>query len=54
VLRLIVGQGLGLVLAGVVVAIATALATTRLIAGVLYGVSAVIRRLTQGPSSCSA
>jgi predicted permease len=40
VLRLIIGQGIGLTLRGVAIGVALALATTRLLAGLLYGVSA--------------
>src|SRR5262249_26570039 len=40
VLRLIIGQGIRLTLRGVAIGAALALATTRLLAGLLYGVSA--------------
>ncbi len=40
ILRLIVGQGLGLTLAGVVIGIAAALALTRVMKGLLFGVTA--------------
>ena len=40
VLRLIIGQGIRLTLRGVVIGVALALATTQLLAGLLYGVSA--------------
>jgi putative ABC transport system permease protein len=40
VLRLIIGQGIKLTLKGVAIGVALALATTRLLAGLLYGVSA--------------
>jgi ABC-type antimicrobial peptide transport system permease subunit len=40
ILSLIVGQGAKLALVGVAIGIATALAVTRLLAGLLYGVGA--------------
>jgi len=40
ILRLVVGQGMGLTLIGIVVGVAVALALTRLMASLLYSVSA--------------
>jgi putative ABC transport system permease protein len=40
VLKMVVGQGMGLALTGMVIGVASSFALTRLMAGLLYGVSA--------------
>ncbi len=52
VVRLVLGSGLGLTLAGVAVGLAGAMALSRVLAGFVYGVSALDPRRTRQRSSC--